>query len=259
MIRWSVVAAVNNERVLENSLLRSPDLAQGAVEVILKRGYRSASAAYNAALAQCSGDVVVFVHQDVYLPAGWFDRLQAYIDQLARSAPAWGVLGLCGVDLTGEIRGHVYSTGLRSVVGAPLPAPVPVNTLDEMVLVIRRQSGLMFDGRLPGFHLYGTDICLEARKRHMPCFAVSSFCIHNSNGLKRLPSEFWKSYRFLQSKWQDQLPVRTPCVTIHPSLHRMCWDILRGTLRLIRRREAPGRRVDHPDRLYAELVRASLL
>ena len=96
---------------------------------------------------------------------------------------------------TGEVHGHVYSTGLRRNVGKSFESPVPVHSIDEMVIILRRDSGLHFDAELPGYHLYGTDICLQSWQRGLPCFVIDNFCLHNSNGIRRLPLAFWRSYR----------------------------------------------------------------
>ena len=67
---WTVISVTNNEDVLKSCLLNSPDLAE-ASEVILQKGYRSAAVAYNSAIDKAKTDLLVFLHQDVYLPRGW--------------------------------------------------------------------------------------------------------------------------------------------------------------------------------------------
>jgi hypothetical protein len=57
--------------------------------------------------------------------------------------------------------------------GPELPARVA--TLDELLLVIRRDSGLRFDHAL-GFHLYGAEICLQARERGLAVVAIGTLC-----------------------------------------------------------------------------------
>jgi len=111
-------------------------------------------------------------------------------------------------------KGHLYSTGLQKTVGGPFEQPAEITSLDEMVLVIRRSADLLFDERLPGFHLYGTDACMEAQQRGMSSYVISAFCIHNSNGIPYLPRSFWPSYFYMQRKWRDHLPLSTPCITL---------------------------------------------
>jgi hypothetical protein len=122
-----------------------------------------------------------------------------------------------------------------------------------MVIVVRKASGLSFDPALPGFHLYGTDICLEAGRRGQSCYVISNFCIHNSNGLDVLPWPFWKSYLFLRSKWRRRLPVKTPCATIQSNGLRVGYDMCYAVIAKMTKHDAPGRRVSDPSRLFHDL------
>jgi len=211
-VSWTVVVAVNEDHVLNANLLRSPDI-DSRCQVIGKRGYASAGQAYNEGLDEASNDLVVLVHSDVYLPQGWLANLRAAIARLDRTDPDWGVLGVCGRDLNGGIVGHVYSSGSCRVFGAPFADAVPTLSIDEMVIVTRKSAGLRFEPGV-GFHLYGTDICLEARAKGRRSYVVSAFCIHNSNGIRALPDAFWHAYFFMRRKWWHQLPVRSCCVDI---------------------------------------------
>jgi hypothetical protein len=116
---------------------------------------------------------------------------------------------------------------LQRIVGSPFSEPVEAETLDELLLVVRRSSRLRFDEQLPGFHLYGTDICLTARKSGMKAYIIPAFCVHNTAGLDFLPVSFWRSYLYLRRKWRAGLPIKTPCTTIS----RFGWPIVSHTLR----------------------------
>lgn len=209
----SVIVVSNNNDILESTLLISPDLKDG-IEVVIERDAVSASAGYNAGIRKSSGDILVFVHQDVYLPEGWFKQLLQAVNYLNKEEPHWGVLGVYGSGPDSVGHGHLYSTGLGCVVGTPLAHPVRIQTLDEVVLVLRRSSGLCFDERLPGFHLYGADICLEAQRRALTCHVVEAFCIHNSRGMALLPWAYWQAWLYIRRKWWHCLPVMTPTLRV---------------------------------------------
>ncbi len=210
---WSLVVAVNNEEVLRETLLKSP-VIDAKCQVITKKNCASAGKAYNSALAAAQHEIIVFAHQDVYLPAPWIEDLKKSLRQLAARDPNWGVLGVVGVSRHKQIAGYCYSTGLGSVVGQPLAGPVEAESLDELLLVSRRSSRLRFDEQLPGFHFYGADICLESQKRGMKNYIVPAFCIHNSNGVRYFPFAFWRAYLYMRCKWRKQLPLMTSCTAI---------------------------------------------
>jgi hypothetical protein len=252
---FTVVAAVNNDTVLRDSLMRSPDM-QSVREVLVQRGSSTAGEAYNSGMNASASDVIVFAHQDVYFPQGWFGSLARAIAAISARDPDWGVLGVFGISLFGAEAGHLYSTGLRRVLGCPFEEPLEVSSLDEVVLVVRRSSGLQFDEKLPGFHLYGADICLEARRKGLKCYAISAFCVHNSNGLDQLPPSYSSAYFYMRDKWRNQLPIRTPCMAIT----RWGLPLFRHNLesRLARNRKS-GARCTDPATLYQQLLQENRL
>ncbi len=247
MNNWTLVAAVNDEGVLRSSLLKSPDI-DARCQVVLRSGYENAGRAYNAGLSEAANEIVVLAHQDVYLPPGWAARAQ---EGLARLDEKWAVAGVVGVAKSGSVAGHIYSAGLARTVGTPFDRPVECGSLDEMVLILRLSSGLRFDERLPGFHLYGTDVCLGAAEKGLKSYVIPAFCIHNSNRVVRLPAAFWRAYLYMRRKWRRQLPVRTLCTTITSGCGPMAWSVIRG---VVTSNGRGGKRCADPERLCRELV-----
>jgi hypothetical protein len=257
-MQWSLISAVNNQEVLTRALLNSADV-NSASEVILERGHRNAASAYNAAIEKAKTDLVVFAHQDMYFPDGWFASVSRAIEHLDQSDARWGVLGVWGVAPSGQCIGNMYCAGLREKLGSPFTGAIEVRSLDEVVLIIRKSSGLRFDAQLPGFHMYGTDICLEAARRGLKSFVVSAFCIHNTNGYKLLPLQFWLGYWFMRRKWKTQLPISTTCTQITFGCWPMFkWNLLRAA-NLMLGRHKPPTRVEDPRGLYRDLVNRGLV
>jgi hypothetical protein len=212
---FTIAVSVNNEKVLQENLLLSPGILNGTGhQLIFKRNFTSASLAYNSAIEDAEHDIVIFVHQDIYLPHTWFADLEHCLRYLERAGANWGVLGCFGSrkGADGGL-GRVYTRGLGQH-GRRLTRPEPVETLDEIILIVRKSSGLRFDPALPHFHLYGPDICMAARARGMVNYAFQGFCVHNTNQLLTLPKEFYTCYHHLRSKWARYLPIYTSCMTI---------------------------------------------
>ena len=247
---WTVVSATNNEEVLRNCLLNSPDISE-ASEVILQRGYNSAAAAYNQAIDKAQSDLLVFVHQDVYLPQGWLTSVRRTIELLSKIDPNWGILGVYGVNKPNDGTGFLYCAE-NGTLGHAFEGVREVRTLDELLLIMRKSSNLRFDEQLPGFHMYGTDICLEARRQGMRSYAISAFCIHNTSGYRMLPLQFWRCYLFMRKKWRTELPVATSCTEITlgcwPMIH---WNLSRAARIALGRYRATTRLTD-PSRFYLD-------
>jgi hypothetical protein len=225
-------------------------------QVIVQEGYASATAAYNAALAQSLNEVVVFIHQDVYLPDRWVSDLDTTLQLLAERDPNWGVLGCWGVRKNGDEFGYLY-TPSEAVIGCALETPEAVQTLDEVVLILRKSSGLKFNEQLPGFHLYGTDICLAAATLGLQSYAISAFCIHNSRKHFRLPSDFYVCYWHVKRIWKESLPIETSCIRIS-RFNRDLWRrrILETYHRILHRTPQQGPRAEDP-RIILDQLQAS--
>jgi len=112
--------------------------------------------------------------------------------------------------LAAERVGWVVDRGRLLRDGPELPARVA--TLDELLLVVPRNTPLRFDPAL-GFHLYGADICLQAAERGLAVVALGALCHHNSRSVG-LPEAFFPSAEVFAPKWRHRLPVATPCVII---------------------------------------------
>jgi hypothetical protein len=214
--RYSIVfaCASNNEAVLRNNLLQSPVFSKSRSKLHIESGAKSASIAYNRALQSTSEELVVFLHQDVFLPKGWDDLLLARVNEVAELDPEWALVGSYGIGFDGSGYGPVWSTSLGQIVGMVPGEPVPVQSFDEMLMVVRRSSGLRFDEDLKGFHLYGTDIVQNAISNGLHSYAVPLPCIHNDKFKPTLDHEFRAAYQYLRRKWRSQLPVQTPILTL---------------------------------------------
>jgi hypothetical protein len=226
----AVVAAVNDEETLTRNLLRSQILQDERASFHAFSGCRSASEAYNRGLDLTEEEIVVFAHQDVYLPQTWETSLRDAINVLSRRDPDWAVIGAVGTHEDGTIVGRCWSSGLGCVIGTPLNEPTEITCVDEMLIVLRRASGLRFDPNLPVFHLYGTDIVLTARVNNLRSYVVDLPIIHNSRPVKGLGGAYVLAHDYMRRKWAALLPVRTLIVP----LTRSRWPMLRARLHLAR-------------------------
>lgn len=238
MNKWSLVVAANNEAVLSGNLLRSPEIGE-ARALIVQEGYISAGTAYNDGIERAESDIVVFAHQDVYLPPGWTKNFQQGLNWLNENDPTWAVAGAYGTSRSNPGMGLVYCNANQRILGQVTGRPQPVDTFDELLLVIRKSSGLRFDSKLPGFHLYGTDICMQARSQAFSCYAFEAFCIHNSTKTGMLPWAFWQAYFYIRKKWRNYLPIATPCV----SITRSNWNVVANCCSGLKSRYSPRRKV----------------
>ena len=213
----AIICASHNEDILNANLACSPLIASGSVPLHVERGAASAAIAYNRALDATDADIVVFAHHDVYLPKGWDSVLTRRIAEIAAFDADWALFGPFGVGLDAAPIGPVWSSSLGMIIGRVPLKPTKVQSYDELMIILRRSSGLRFDETLPGWHLYGTDIVTAARARGFNVYAGALPTLHNDAYHEALQSDFAECYHAMRAKWRDQLPVRSPIIKISRS------------------------------------------
>ncbi|MBN2760809.1 MAG: FkbM family methyltransferase [Rhodobacteraceae bacterium] len=130
-------------------------------------------------LSQARGAHVILCHQDVIAQDPISD-LDDRIAELNVRAPDWALAGNAGVDrnrkrffrITDRYRFDFRSEGL----------PAQVHALDENFLVVRAETGLRPSYDLSGFHLYGTDMCLQAAFRGNTAWVIDYHLEHTGRG-----------------------------------------------------------------------------
>jgi len=210
------VTCATDTVVLAQRLLASPCLQRGRHRLLALFNARSAAEALDAALAQAPrGAWVVWVHQDVHLPADWDARFLASLAHAQRQDPTLAVAGVYGVAGTGTAArraGRVLDRGQVLEEAAALPCAV--DSLDELLVAVRAGAGLRFDPAL-AFDFYGTDIVLQAQDQGLGAAVVDAWCEHWSNtprtgGLPvALAERIIASGRSFESKWAQRLPLTT--------------------------------------------------
>jgi hypothetical protein len=254
---FTFVVAVNNMEVLQKNLFLSPGLSgntRNRNQVVIKQNYPSMSLAYNSAIDQAENEIIIFIHQDVYLPQRWFSDLRQSLSYFEREQINWGVLGCFGSRKFAEGGiGRLYTTGL-GLHGRRIDKPELVETLDEIVLIIRKSSGLRYDESLPHFHLYGTDICMSAKDKGMDNYALPGFCVHNTHQLLALPKEYYECYHYIKKKWRKFLPIYTSCLKISRFNDELYLKRMDEFYEKALRRRAPKLRSDDPRTVLCEEV-----
>lgn len=211
----AVIVNVNDETVLRDNLYRSPAISEHKVPLYEFRGQTCAGSGYNMGIELTTEEILVFAHQDVYLPSTWFLNLSSAIEWLSNKDPTWAVLGLFGICDQNKHVGRVWSSGLKKEFGQFFKEPIKACTIDELLIVLRRASGIRFSDKLPSFHLYATDICLSARQKGLSVYIIHAPAVHNSRAIRSLGGGYFAAYRFIKKKWKERLPIQTLIVPVN--------------------------------------------
>lgn len=181
----------------------------------------SLCSAYNAGIRKATGDIVVFMHEDVFFMEGnWGKVLEskfknsetgligvAGTQYISANNPAWV---LCGRPF---IRGHViHELNNGSVYNLTVfnhnRNDSRVVAVDGLFFAVRRSlfEKIKFDDiTFDGFHFYDLDICMQIGKTHNLIVTWDILVKHLSGGSF---DDSWKKYaaRFL-NKYKSILPV----------------------------------------------------
>ncbi len=218
---FTLACASNSDSILSANLAASPPVLAG-VRLHIERNAPAATIAYNRALDATDTDIVVLAHHDVYLPKGWDALLAVRLAELTTQDPDWALAGAFGIAADYRQFGPVWTSSLGQIIGRVPLKPEAVVSFDEMLIIVRRSSQLRFDETQTGWHMYGTDIVCQARAAGRAAYAIGLPCIHNDRFHGALGPDFTESYRWMQRKWAQFLPIQTPVTKISRSgLHLM--------------------------------------
>ncbi len=211
------IVAVNNPRQARDNLLASPIFRGARHEVVCVTGAQNAADALRSGLSRAAEikDLIVLLHQDIYLPEGWDDKLIAGIEAAEQSLGPVGIAGVFGViqasSNTFERAGKVVDR--HTTLDTPHRLPTQAVSLDEIVLTFPVRNGAIA-GLEPdlGFHMYGSEACLKIRDAGEIAVIVDAPCLHNSETGTTLGEDFVRSAQIFASRRQASFPYATTCV-----------------------------------------------
>ncbi len=186
-------------------------------------GALDAFMAYNRFLEQARGRFVILCHQDVLLPFDRRDKLEACLADLDRRDPAWALCGNAGGIEFG--RHALCVTHSDGVPHRTEGLPIPVVSLDENFIVVKRSANLAVSHDLRGFHFYGTDLCRVADFLGRTAWVIDFHLLHKSTG--RIDDSFHEALRSIIEKYQRTHRdgyIQTTCAVIPTGRSRWMID-----------------------------------
>jgi hypothetical protein len=199
------VTASHNEKILNNNLNRTNITDRLSV----MKNYSNVSKAYN----ECEkwGDYIVYLHHDVYFDDDWELRLIENINKIEKVDANWGVLGVAGAIYENNqkvIKAHILDRG--SLLGCTIENPIEVQTLDELLIVVKRKDNILFDENLEN-HFYAVDVCLQMNKIGRKNYVIDAFLEHNAfTNDGKLSKDFYDCGDIVCNKY-DIRPIATTC------------------------------------------------
>ena len=219
----TVAVAMNNPLQYQNNVAASPELASNDMghQLLPMTGAQNMAQAWEHAKLHAAHDWIVLVHQDVYLPTDWLKQVQyAWHEAEAELGQQIGVLGVVGMrnlgDETVSYLGRCIDRVATYLPAASLPSLT--DSLDELVLVYRKDRFLPVMSPELGFHFYGTDSVLKAQEAGLAAAVVDVPCFHNSSrfGSHMDDEDLKQKAMAFHQLWQHRLPVFTLVAQMRP-------------------------------------------
>lgn len=147
----------------------------------------------NKALRHVNGEYLIFCHQDILFHHDKCEKLQKILADLDKNQIDWAIAGNAGKDANG--RAHVVISEPDHPNIRLGNIPHEVMSLDENFLIINRKHNIACTTIFYGFHLYGLDLCENARRLGLKAYVIDFLLLHKSSG------KVDDSYKALQNQY----------------------------------------------------------
>lgn len=214
-----VIVYTNTEQLTEAVKYLESQSIFKSVELILidnrEKRFSSAASALNYGAEKAVGEIVVFMHQDVYL---WDDKFLEKYYKLLHEKPNL-ILGVAGVAKKDHLRYYDFCESKdrvfrgRSSHGELMQAI----TVDECLFAMQKAlwQKLKFDEKTcDNWHFYGADICYNNLLNGGDNMILSAEICHESKG-NAYNKSFRKSLKAMIKKYRGKLKkLETTCVNV---------------------------------------------
>ena len=172
--------------------------------------HATAGSALNLGARRATRDYVAFIQQDIYLHS--LVALEEAAGLLADDG-RWGMLGAVGISSSGRILGRIRDRVV--LIGDSCDGPTPVDSLDEVLFVMRRSSVVadpLSESPDLAWHAYAVEYGLRLRELGLETGVVDIPIPHNSlsTNLARLE----EAHATVARMHPGQVPTRTTCGTV---------------------------------------------
>tara|TARA_Y100000815_G_scaffold172409_2_gene156934 strand:- start:90052 stop:91599 length:1548 start_codon:yes stop_codon:yes gene_type:complete len=164
----------------------------------------------NYMMSRASGETLVLCHQDL-LAYDSMSILDQKLAELAEIDPDWGLAGNAGYS---DERGHFVEciSDMGGYQRRTCPLPAPVVSLDENFILVRNSVRIGPSADLEGFHMYGTDMVVQAAISGRKSYVIEFHVEHRGNGFTG-PS-FVRSAQAFEDKYAQVFKRRKIVTTV---------------------------------------------
>ena len=169
---------------------------------------------------EATGEYLIMCHQDVLFN---FDTRRVLDDRIAELDSLdrnWALAGNAGKMHNGGVRARITDPHQSDTRLGPFPSKM--QTLDENFLIYDRKKPIAASHQLSGFHLYGSDLSLNAEALGYSMYVIDFHLHHKSQGN---PNESYfklqKSLMVLHRERKKGIVIQAMCSRFYVSSSRL--------------------------------------
>ena len=164
-------------------------------------------------LFEARGDYIIVCHQDILLNHDRREQLERCITELEQLDPDWGLIGNAGGIRLGKLVHRISDPHGGNLNSGGFPQRV--QSLDENFILLKRAANPGISRDLQGFHMYGLDLCLQAKLRGFHAYVVDFHLTHLGKGNR--DKSFYLQRDALISKYRQAFSpswLQTTCTSL---------------------------------------------
>jgi len=135
---------------------------------------------FNHLNIQATGKYLIFCHQDIIFNDDDKNVLIERISEIETIDPNWGLIGNAGYTKNCHRAIRISDKNFDNITLGILPQRVV--SLDENFMILNRASHIVASANMDGFHLYGIDICLNAKNFGYNSYVINFHITHTGAG-----------------------------------------------------------------------------
>lgn len=178
---------------------------------------------------QSNAKYTIICHQDILINHDHREKLDNVLEELDKIDPKWGIAGNAGG--YHDLNELFCNLNDRFTQYREINLPQLVLSLDENFLIINASENICCSNDLYGFHMYGTDLCLQAFLKGNKSYVIDFYISHLGCGA--INQAFHDAKQNLINKYSNlfrDIYIKTTCSEIFISNSQIKKYIFNKTL-----------------------------
>lgn len=218
---------------------------------------RSIFEAYNIGIERSSGEIICFLHDDIFIHTKNWGKI---IEQLFREKPEAGLIGIAGSKIKTKMPSAWWDCPEEQKViniiqhfkepereqekwykGFNTDSEVEVAVIDGVFIALRKDESIYFNDTMKGFHNYDMNISLEYAKKGYKILVTNKILIEHFS-IGTISKSWYKSTSQLHKIYAGFLPLKMDSTTLEGSISKQEFEngvnFINGLLKYDLRKQA---------------------